>query len=84
MARIKGYKFGVEWIALNESIGTLDAEEAEGLISVALLADLFGKTPARVVRDVWEFRTNSLDKTCGYKGCPNPFKQKPPCALCYE
>lgn len=23
-------------------------------------------------------------KTCSYAGCPDPFSQRPPCALCYE
>lgn len=59
MAKRKGYRFGVEWIALNDDPGSSDAqnvEELRGLISVLLLADLFGKAPEDVARDVARYR----------------------------
>lgn len=46
------YRFGVAWIAGNDE----PLEENQGviaeLISVQLLADMYGKDPARVAKDV--------------------------------
>lgn len=52
----QGYRFGVEWIALNDDPLALDAEAVEATISVALLADLFGKRAMDVASDVIRFR----------------------------
>ena len=52
----RGYRFGVEWIALNDECSERDIEMIESLISVALLADLFGKTTEEVARDVLRYR----------------------------
>ena len=49
------YRFGVAWIALNDSVGdpgNLDPRDVSELVSSALLADLFGVETARVGRDV--------------------------------
>lgn len=54
--RRRGYRFGVEWIALNDEPSEMDPEEVAPLISVALLADLFGKTTAEVAEDVVQWR----------------------------
>ncbi len=54
----RGYKFGVQWIVDNDGGGTgwddpyLTVLDVAGLISVALLADLFGKDSEDVARDV--------------------------------
>lgn len=51
------FREGVAWIALNDSPGdAADAETIAGYISVALLADLFGKDPADVARSVVNYR----------------------------
>lgn len=65
MAKKQGYKFGVEWIALNDAAGDDEpAEQMTGYISVALLADLFGKDAENVAKDVYAYRQKHL----GYKG----------------
>ena len=49
------YRFGVEWIALNDSAGDDDAlipERVAELVTTGLLADLFGKDTAQVGRDI--------------------------------
>lgn len=57
MARMKrpSYRAGVEWIALNDE-QLADLDETRSLISVAMLADLFGRTTADVARDVLRCR----------------------------
>lgn len=53
------YREGVAWIALNDdpaSSDALNAEELQGLISVALLADLFGKDQLEVAKAVVAYR----------------------------
>jgi hypothetical protein len=47
------YREAVEWIAGNDEPSNPDVEE---LLSVALIADIFGTTPERVARDVLRFR----------------------------
>ena len=57
MPASKGYRFGVEWIGLNDNAGNSDNEsEIAGYISTALLADLFSKDTAEVARDIVNFR----------------------------
>jgi hypothetical protein len=47
------YRDAVEWIALNDEPSNPDVAE---LLSVALIADIFGTTPERVAQDVIRFR----------------------------
>lgn len=56
--RRASYRFGVQWIALNDNPGENEPEEMNGYVSVALLADLFGIHPERVVKDVLAYRQN--------------------------
>jgi hypothetical protein len=49
------YRHGVSWIALNDE-PILDADQITGLISIGLLADLFGKDPETVAADVIRYR----------------------------
>lgn len=54
---MKGLKFAIEWIALNDSAGDgLTEEEISGLISVVLIADLFDKDPREIARKIVKFR----------------------------
>jgi len=51
------YRFGIRWIARNDNAGDNDdVETIAGYISVLLLADLFGKDPGTVAKDVIKFR----------------------------
>ena len=52
----KGYWFGVNWIADNDDPELTHQPNVECMISVCLLADLFGKTPAQVAADVCKMR----------------------------
>jgi hypothetical protein len=52
----QGYRFGVSWIGLNDEPETMNPEEIAGMISVLLLADLFGKEPEAVAKDVVRYR----------------------------
>lgn len=52
----QGYKFGVEWIARNDETACLEVDEVQHFISTLLLADLFGKEPAEVAKDVVRLR----------------------------
>lgn len=62
---MKGYRFGVTWIAENDENGSpdrLDIETVKSYISVLLLADLFEKSPERVAKDVVRQRGNKTAK----------------------
>ncbi len=54
----RGYNFGVQWIVDNDGGAFSDdpagpsVADVSGMISVALLADLFGKDAEDVARDV--------------------------------
>ena len=51
------YRLAVEWVALNDAAGDDDPPEIlSGLVTVGLVADLFGVDPARVARDVIRVR----------------------------
>jgi hypothetical protein len=51
------YREAVEWIALNDSAGDDDPPEIlSGLVTVCLIADLFGESTERVARDVIRVR----------------------------
>lgn len=54
-----GYRFAVEWIALNDESGgpeALDVEFVQSYITTGLVADLFGVTQERVAKDVVRYR----------------------------
>lgn len=57
------YRHGVEIIALNDEPSDLDVSNVESLISVTLLADLFGLEPTRVAGDVVRYRTEANKTT---------------------
>lgn len=50
------YRYGVEWIALNDEPECMDVEEVAGFISVCLLADLAHKDRHDVARAVVKYR----------------------------
>lgn len=50
--RRASYRAGVAWIAANDEPLETDAGVVADLISVLLLADLFGVDPSRVAADV--------------------------------
>lgn len=50
------YMDGVSWIAENDEPTLDDVNEISNLISVLLLADLFGRTPEEVAIDVLRVR----------------------------
>lgn len=59
MSKRASYRAGVAWIAWNDSAGEADAlvpEDVAGLISVGLLADLFGKDTLDVAKDIVHYR----------------------------
>lgn len=58
--RRASYRFGVEWIALNDEAGSNEPDQIIGYLSVALLADLFGIHPDKVAKDVLKYREKSL------------------------
>lgn len=49
---------GVEWIALNDEPGCLNAEEVWNQVTVLMLADIYAKDPKEVARQVVEYRKN--------------------------
>ena len=53
---MRSYKFGVNWIAQNDETGETDQGVVADLVSVMLLADLAGKTPEQVAKDVLKAR----------------------------
>jgi len=55
------YRHGIRWIAGNDEPGCLDLADTEAQISVLLLADLFGKSPADVAKAVVRMRTKWAD-----------------------
>lgn len=62
------YKKGIEWIALNDGAGddeALDVQFISEMVSVALLADLFGKEYLDVAKDIVRFRAKATCKICG-------------------
>jgi hypothetical protein len=63
----KGYKFAVGWIAVEDEPTDLDPESVKYMISVCLVADLFGKNVEAVANDVIKVRKTfaALDV------CPN-------------
>lgn len=52
------YRFGVEWIALNDSAGDNHSEhDIATYVSVLLLADLFDVDPARIAAEIIKIRS---------------------------
>lgn len=51
-AKRPGYREAVEWIALNDETGETDVEAMSGLISIAMVADLWGKDSMTVAKAV--------------------------------
>jgi hypothetical protein len=62
VAKRPGYREAVEWIARNDDPGEMSADPVSGLISVALVADLFGKEQIEVARAVIRFRRTHKDQ----------------------
>lgn len=54
VAKRASYRAGVEWIACNDDIDL--GEDTGYIISILLLADLFGKTPEQVAAAVIRYR----------------------------
>lgn len=54
--KCKGYRFAVEWAALNDESAEQDVEVVGQTISVALIADLFSVSTDKVARDVLRLR----------------------------
>lgn len=48
----RGYGFGVQWIADNDEPEDLALDSVESMVTVALLADLFGRETHEVAADV--------------------------------
>lgn len=58
------YRAAIEWIAINDSPGDAEPEEAlRGYLTVALVADLFGLSCERVAKDVAALRSPEKSKT---------------------
>lgn len=55
------YREGVEWIARNDEPEEMSAEVMAGMVSVSLLADLFGKEAVEVASAVIRFRKTHRD-----------------------
>jgi hypothetical protein len=55
-AKCNGYRFAVEWCALNDESGESDLEIISETISVCLIADLFNITVEKVAFDVLKYR----------------------------
>lgn len=59
------YRRAVQWVADNDSSGepgAYDADEVEGMLSVALVADMFELSTVRVAKDVVRRRMIELEK----------------------
>ena len=50
------YRHAVEWIALNDEPEVLSVDDMEHMISVLLVADIFGRSSAEVARAVIHYR----------------------------
>jgi hypothetical protein len=46
------YRHGIDWIAFNDDATILDVPQLAGMLTVALLADLFGKDAEQVAADI--------------------------------
>ncbi len=50
------YRHAIEWIALNDEPEVLSVEDMEYMISVALVADIFGQLCSEVAQAVIKYR----------------------------
>lgn len=60
----KKYLYAVEWIALNDNPGSVDATDTDALfgqVSVALISDVFSIPRTIVAKDVADFRLKHGD-----------------------
>lgn len=57
------YRRGVEWVALNDESACMVLEEIAEVPSLLLLADLFGKSPEAVAKDVLKVREKAFGET---------------------
>ncbi len=57
---IPRYKYAVEWIAFNDEPGELSLSFVASLISVQLIADLFGIAPEVLAKDVIQMRREDI------------------------
>jgi len=67
------YRFAVWWIAINDGngeAGRLDPNDVQGMISVALVADLFAVDDDKVAEDVVLARVKSDSESDGAKRKP--------------
>ena len=56
MSKRASYREGVAWIAENDEPAEMDHDTVAGLISVCLLADLFGKEATEVAAAIIRLR----------------------------
>jgi hypothetical protein len=75
-------KAAVEWIAYNDEPGEFDQESVDGLISVLLVADLFGVPPEMVARRVIAERYKRDGYSCGTCGANCGDKPQVVCEAC--
>lgn len=54
------YNRAVRWIAYNDNDAELDQAAIEEYVTVALVADLFGKTTEQVGKDVFKVRKTEV------------------------
>jgi len=54
------YNRAVRWIAYNDNDAELDQAAIEEYVTVALVADLFGKTTDKVAADVFNVRKTEI------------------------
>lgn len=59
----RGYKFAIQWIADEDNMGDDDPPDVlGGYVSVALVADIYGKDQDEVAKDVYKLRHPSALK----------------------
>lgn len=54
------YRNGIRWIAGNDEPSCVSVDTVSEMISVCLLADLFGKDPVSVAKDVVKARIDAV------------------------
>lgn len=54
--RHKGYRYAVQWIAHEDEPTVTEETEVRGMLTVALVADLYGKETYEVAADVLRVR----------------------------
>ena len=54
--RPEGYRWAVEWIAINDEVMERDVDVIATFISTALLADMWHKDTKDVAKDILRFR----------------------------